>query len=385
VSKLGNSGGFMKQNIANKEYELSTEVVLLDDLDNKSIGAINQLHEERMALAKRKAYENSDNRFSLSVKSIDRDEDILSNDEISAEKLVSHRQRVIVNLKNQVIFGHEQVQKSILLKEKTIEVWRVNKELKESERFILQCRYSSKVNMDEPASRAEVIRRLHDDFKEPIENIQKILTNSKGKSKSFSQTKIELDVGRIFWKYSGYRDDISGFELDKRCFSDIKFLCGKKEISDKMKHSEIEEEKYLKMAIFNHNDKEAPRLQTSVDKVFKFKDSKKEFFNNGLKAAAELMKTLHPEEDIKVHPHYDLKAAAIKLEKRENIYLIKNQIKNNPKNNPVLNFVKDIIFSICSMNREAEREVVKFIYDNFPETFNAVSGNGRRSSKVQEA
>lgn len=337
------------------------------ELELNNIPAIQLLHERVMARRRREMTDASSEMFKITcLDDIPIDEDV-PQDELEAEKIVSHERVVITDKNFNVIHGHESVLKADEEGASLI-VLRIKQVLDPKDVFLLQVRHAAKEGMLFPAIRMEAIRVLHDEHSLEVRKIQLLLVGPKGKKQSPKEVTSELRVGQLFEKYPGYRIPFTGYELDKHSFSNLKYLVGNNSVFEEMSKSGDKEQHFLRMAI-NATKTRSKRLNTVVPPLMKHEDTRQLLFDQGVTPAEDLLKAKYPEDNFEYHPHNDLVAANEKLKRTDTLVLIKKQLDQNPEIHPLFRQILEITSTVAELSKPARKGILRALMNQDPEEF----------------
>lgn len=352
--------------VLGRRYESELVSAIPADLELNTIPAIQLLHERKMAERRQVLTEKTANMFKLSrLEDLPINEDV-PDDEIEAERIVSHKRIVITDREMNVIHGHESVLKAALEKNCALIVLRIVSALSTADTFLIQVRHAAKEGQLFPAIRMEAIRLMHDEHGLNLKQIQSMLVGPRCKKPTQKEVGSELKVGRLFERYPGYRIPFIGHELDKRAFSNLKYLVGNNAIYEEMEGSKDKEKHFLHMAI-NAAKTRSKRLNSEVPPLMKHEDTRHLLFSEGLPQAKELLRAKYPEENFEHHPQNDLIAANEKLRRTDTLVLIKGQLDANPQGHQLFRQVLDLNMTISEISPLARKELMRSLISQAPE------------------
>jgi hypothetical protein len=350
-----------------REFKAEGITALPNSLELNKYAAIQLLHEKAMARRRRELSESDSNKFKITALSdLPIDEDV-PEDELEAEKIVTHKRVVLTDSKLNVIHGHETVLKHREDREPVL-VLKIQGKLTEKDIFLLQVRHAAKEGLLFAAIRMEAIRILHDKHGLDLKQIQLLLVGPKGKKPTLSNVYSELNVGQLYEKYPGFKIPFKGYELDKKAFSNLKYLCGHKDILEFMSHDAENEQHFLKMAI-NQTWGGGRRLNTEIPPLLKHEDTKRILFTQGLDPAKGLMKAKYPEENTDLHPLNDLKAANGKFQRPDFLHMLKGQFEKRTSHHPILEQTTDIVTTIMELSPKAGKEILRRLLATDPSSY----------------
>ena len=276
--------------------------------------------------------------------------------EIRADGLVNYRGIIVVDNDDEVIQGHEKLALAVSRGDRLVPVIKFLDELTLAEVEMIRFRYDEREARLEPMDRIEAIGQMVDKHQIGFEEIRALCPRGR---KSLKEIRSDYETWKIYRDRPGYRLPFSGFQLDSRCFSNLKFLVGHPGIGPLMEREEEVKELFIAEAIKNSQMGKS-RIHDDFRKVWDQPDTQQTLLDRGLTPALEEYKAKHPEEDTSRHPHYDILAITKKL-RMPDTRILQHQLERNPARNETWNLFKDALLQFMNLAPSVETDLLQFL------------------------
>lgn len=335
---------------------------------------LENIHEEKQAERKRLKAEASEASFEIRTTSPSFDPIPLPIDDISADKVAEHKVLIITDKDLNVIYGHRSVKKALDQKQEVL-ILKIMEEISELQVFLIKARYSSKAGELKAAAKMDSITSAIEDYGLTESQASLLFIGPKGEKTPVGEIRKEYKVGMLFRRNPGFKIPFSGFELDGKAYSNLKYLVGNKDILTSMEDSKESEEHFLRMAITASNTR-AKRLNTTLPPLMKHPDTKELLFTEGITPAETLLKAKYPEEDHDIHPHKDAVSINKKLERPEVQQLLKKQLeKSTGRDNKTSKEIINLFLNSLALEPSFRNKLFKIQCIEYPEEFATVAQN----------